>query len=152
MLFNCWFSNRSILHVYLIQQWLFGPIMEPINIPNGKGVIRIIKSNSRLHTGPTQTKPCVWKHCPNAPWAPTSRGRAHCPGQPVPCPVVQTLSLTPIHLTGAKPWCRIFPHVLSSKHFVSQSSKSTQCVFQPLGKIQQSWVLWMHYWLISFFS
>ena len=58
---------------------------ESKNIPSWNGPTRAIKSNSGLHTAP----PKIQAHYLSAvQMLPELRhsGRAHCPGQPVPCP------------------------------------------------------------------
>ena len=87
-------------------------IIESQNIPICKGLIRIIKSNSWLHTVPPITY--VWEQCPGAPWMPTAWGCDHCPGEPVPGsdhPLLKNLFLTP---SLTLPWLSStpFPQVL----------------------------------------
>ena len=86
----------------------------------------------------SELKPCVWGHCPNAPWTLVAWDCAYCTGQPVPCPPPsgeELLPNTPLPL----PWCSSlpFPRALS----LSQRAELSAAPPHPVRSYKLPWGL-----------
>lgn len=93
------------------------------NILSWKRPTRAAVSTSWLQAA--LPKPCIWEHCPDAPWALAAQCHAHCPGQSVLCPLS----------SGAEPFLTPWPSPDTFSHLSlghhCWENKAQHCPFAP---------------------